>query len=115
MVLDWRKDGKYILYLKQTGEQIWISGSLMALPLDGDRKPIPVVKTQFTQIGAAISPDGRWVAYSSNDSGGFQLYVQAFLGMGPQGRWQISDGSAYDIKNGAATGRNSISPARTER
>lgn len=65
LVLDWSKDGKYILYLEQTGEQIWISGSLMALPLDGDRKPIPVVKTQFTQIGAAISPDGRWVAYSS--------------------------------------------------
>jgi Tol biopolymer transport system component len=71
----------------------------MALPLQGDRKPIPVVNTPFLESTGAISPDGRWVAYASNDSGRFELYVQAFPGgAGPKGRWQVSNGGAYDVK-----------------
>ena len=64
----------------------------MALPLAGDRKPIPLVQTQFGENLLTISPDGRWVAYRADYFGRWEVYVQAFPGAGgaPQGRWQIS-------------------------
>jgi dipeptidyl aminopeptidase/acylaminoacyl peptidase len=95
-LLDWSKDGRYLLYREETSTG-W---DLMALPLAGDRKPITVVKTGFLQSTGAISPDGHWVAYTSNYSGTNQLYVQAFPGdgSGPKGRWQISNGTASEVK-----------------
>jgi Tol biopolymer transport system component len=96
-VLDWSKDGKYILFRQ---ENVATGRGLMALPLQGDRKPFPVSATQFTESTGAISPDGHWVACSSNDSGRFEIYVQAFPGSGSgvKGRWQISNGPSYDVK-----------------
>jgi len=96
-LLDWSRDGRFLLYRDndpKTGRD------LVALPLEGDRKPIPVVHTQFMESTGAISPDGRWVAYASNDSGDNQVYIQAFSGSagGPSGRWQISTGGGYDVK-----------------
>jgi len=95
-LLDWSKDGKYLLYREETST----GRDLMALPLAGDRKPITVVKTGFLESTGAISPDGHWVAYASNDSGTYQLYVQAFPGdgNGPKGRWQISNGTGFAVK-----------------
>jgi Tol biopolymer transport system component len=95
-LLDWSKDGKYLLYREETST----GRDLMALPLAGDRKPITVVKTGFLESAGAISPDGHWVAYASNDSATYQLYVQAFPGdgNGPKGRWQISNGTGFAVK-----------------
>jgi serine/threonine-protein kinase len=66
---------------------------LMRLPLAGSRDPAILVPSQgsFQPRDAEISPDGRWLAYQSNESGVFEIYVQAFPEVG-SGRWQISSG-----------------------
>ena len=83
--LDWSKDGKFILYTvvsPKTDNDIWI------LPLFGDQKATPYIQTEFSETQARFSPDGRWVAYTSNASGSFQVYVQSFPASG--GKWLIS-------------------------
>jgi Tol biopolymer transport system component len=83
--LDWSSDGKVILYTEvspKTDNDIWI------LPLVGDQKPTPYLQSEFSETQARFSPDGRWVAYTSNESGNFQVYVQSFPASG--GKWQIS-------------------------
>ncbi len=82
---DWSPDGKSLLFgvgdLSSKG-QIWV------LPLAGDRKPVPVTQNTFEAISARFSPDGHWVAYSSNESGRKEVYVMPFGG--GAGKWQIS-------------------------
>ena len=64
------------------------NGDIWALPLTGDRKPFPLLQTQFGETHPQISPDGKWFAYNSNETGRVEIYVQSF----PPGRgkWQIS-------------------------
>lgn len=96
-LLEWSKDGKFILFREQnpgTGRD------LMAVAVDGERKPFPVVQTPFQESSGAISHDGKWVAYLSNDTGRSEIYVQAFPGArdAPGGRWQISRDGAQDVR-----------------
>jgi Tol biopolymer transport system component len=82
---DWTRDGRYIVFQsrgKETSWDIWI------LPTFGDRKPVPFLKTQFAEALPVFSPDGRFLAYQSNESGRNEIYVQSFPG--PGGKWQIS-------------------------
>ena len=81
---DWSPDGRFILYRQgdpNTGQDLWV------LPMMGERKPFPFVKTNFEEREGHFSPDGRWVAYVSNESGRFEIYVQPFPGSG--GKWQV--------------------------
>jgi Tol biopolymer transport system component len=55
-------------------------GDIWVLPLEGDRKPFPFMHTEFWQWAAAFSPDGRWLAYASDESGKREVYVQTFTG-----------------------------------
>jgi Tol biopolymer transport system component len=64
--------------------------SVWVLPFSGDRNPYAFVETQFNAQMAKFSPDGRWVAYVSNDSGNDDVYVAPFPG--PGGRVQVSMG-----------------------
>jgi Tol biopolymer transport system component len=81
---DWSPDGRILLHSRtdDRGANLW------ALPLDGDRKPFPVANTPFEELQGQFSPDGRWVAYQSNESGQNEIYVQPFPG--PGGKWQVS-------------------------
>jgi Tol biopolymer transport system component len=74
-VCDWSPDGRYLLYQEQSPEGL---GDLWLLPSTGDRKPVPYLNTPFQEANAQFSPDGKWVAYTSNESGRDEVYVQGF-------------------------------------
>jgi eukaryotic-like serine/threonine-protein kinase len=84
---DWSRDGKYIIFSRGTAGGTW---QLWALPLQGDRKPFMVVAHAAFSLGASgsLSPDGKWIAYASDESGNVESYVAAFNG--GQGKWQVS-------------------------
>jgi Tol biopolymer transport system component len=87
-VMSWSPDGRYLLYTPGAGTDI------MVLPLFGDRKPFAFRQNRFNNAPAVFSPDGRWIAYASNESGPTQVYVAPFPG--PGGRWQVSTaGGSY--------------------
>jgi serine/threonine protein kinase len=90
--LSWSRDGRFLLYHEdnlKTGYDLW------ALPMSGDdRKPIVVANTPYTERTGQFSPDGRFVAYDSDESGLLQIFVQPFPN--PSGKWQISHtGGSY--------------------
>ena len=74
---------------------------IMILPMEGDDakgwtpgKPTPFIESRFVDREASFSPDGTWVAYQSDESGKYEVYVRPFPGLG--GKWQIStDGGEY--------------------
>ncbi len=89
MPTDWSPDGRHVLYYTfdaKTQNDIW------ALSLK-DGKPFPLVQTEFEERGAKFSPDGRWIAYQSNESGQFEIYVQAFPGPGAKTRISTAGGA----------------------
>jgi eukaryotic-like serine/threonine-protein kinase len=75
---DWSSDGKYLLFCQ--GNEREVAWDIWALPLLGDRKPFPVVQSPFNETHAQFSPDGRWLAYVSDESGTREVYVQPFSG-----------------------------------
>lgn len=90
-VTDWSRDGRYLLFRTfkagpTPNADIW------ALPLDGDDKPFPVLRTRFEERDAQFSPDGKWFAYHSNDSGQHEVYVQPFRGLGERVRISTDGG-----------------------
>jgi eukaryotic-like serine/threonine-protein kinase len=89
----WSPDGRFLVYVThdpKTREDLWL------LPMVGDRIPAPLLRTEFNEEQASISPDGRWFAYTSDESGRDEVYVQAFPS--PSGKWQISTGGGGDAR-----------------
>ncbi len=84
---DWSADGRYVLYVNndpQTKSDLWV------LPLFGDKQPVPFLATEFDEDQGRFSPNGRWVAFASDESGKTEVYVQTFPDSG--GKSQISTG-----------------------
>jgi Tol biopolymer transport system component/DNA-binding winged helix-turn-helix (wHTH) protein len=83
--LDWSRDGRYLLFRQigpQTGHDIFV------LPTSGERKPFPYLHAPAMENGGAFSPDGRWIAYNSDESGRYEVYIESFPTHG--GKRQIS-------------------------
>lgn len=85
----WSSDGRFIAYTTR-GSNVWI------LPLFGDRKPFAFAEAPFIEASAVFSPDGRWIAYTSDEGGQTDIYVQAFPG--PGAKSQVSrDGGSHPV------------------
>jgi len=83
-------DGTVLLYNRVSPT----SADVRILPLRGNRQPQPYLETAFSQGAAQLSPDGRWVAYVSNEFGRYEIYVRSFANA--QVKWQISDGGGVE-------------------
>jgi Tol biopolymer transport system component len=90
----WRPDGKVLAFTQlNPGTDL----DIMTLPIEGNEKsgwkpgePKPFLNSSSTELNPAFSADGRWLAYTSNESGSYEVYVRPFPG--PGGKWQISTG-----------------------
>jgi serine/threonine protein kinase/Tol biopolymer transport system component len=88
---DWSADGKYLIYDEHTATA---RQDLLIVPLEGTHTPIPFLATPADETSAAFSPDGKWIAYSSDESGRRDVYVRGFApDRNPAttaGQWTIS-------------------------
>ncbi len=102
---DWKiplslsSDGRFLLYVTpgETKPKLWV------LPLEGRQQPVPFHPTEFDELDGRFSPDGRWVAYVSDESGRYELYVRPFS-PGPlgQGIWNAGDKRLISEKGGSS-------------
>jgi eukaryotic-like serine/threonine-protein kinase len=93
-------DGHYVFFTLQDPKTSW---DVYSMDLLGDRKLMPVLNSPFAESDAKLSPDNKWLAYTSNENGNRELYVMPF----PEGgsRWQISSGG---IAGGVTTDRSAV-------
>ena len=90
---DWSYDGRWILVRTDNGQAG--AGDIVAVRLSGDTTPVPVAASSFTELHPSLSPDGRWLAYTSNESGINEVYVKPFPDV-QGGRWQVSNGGGTE-------------------
>ena len=105
---DLSRDGRFLVFLNQIQSTLW---NVWLLPLQGDRKPFPWRQTRFNEFSPRFSPDGRWIAYESEESGVPEIYAALTEGgaekrrISPSGgrrpRWRADGRELYYI---ASTG-----------
>src|SRR5262249_3525669 len=89
---DWSPDGKYVLFdandrKSNSRWDVWV------LPLTGERQPFPFVSTPAVEREAHFSPDGKWIAYSSDESGKNEIDVAPFPATGA--KWQVASNGGF--------------------
>jgi eukaryotic-like serine/threonine-protein kinase len=104
---DWSPDGRFVLYVQGDEIASCNQGDVWVLPMSDDRKPRVFIRSHGAAYDAQFSPDGRWVAYTSRESGQEEVYVVPFAAaqvlktppsqdVGITGKWQVStNGGAY--------------------
>jgi Tol biopolymer transport system component len=92
-------NGRYVLFSLQSAKT---SFDVYVMDMAGDRKLVPVLNGPYSEADPKLSPDNKWLAFTSDENGGFELYVTPFPGGGP--KWQVSSG-------GVAFSDNNVSVA----
>lgn len=97
-VTSWSRDGRFLLYHTEntpaTGYDLWV------LPRQGDRKPVRLLGAAFNEWAGVFSPDMRWIAYASTETGGANVFVRPFLASGPSGVPAVGEGKLQISKDG---------------
>jgi eukaryotic-like serine/threonine-protein kinase len=81
---DWSRNGRFVLYT--FSGTFPLTSDIWALPMFGERKPVPVTQTEFRESLGTFSPDSQWIAYMSDETGELNVYVQPFLRAGRKER-----------------------------
>ncbi len=90
LFVDWSQDGRFLCYSEVHGET---RGDIWVLDLTGQQKTRPLFATEFDENQPQFSPDGRWVAFTSDESGSYEVYLAPFSGAGERARISNSGGS----------------------
>jgi Tol biopolymer transport system component len=90
----WSADGRFLLYHSIGAEA---DADLWVVPMVGDNTPSVVLKTPFRETRGTFSPDGRWVAYQSNESGRHEIYVRPFVPPGAAGTTEGTAGGQWQV------------------
>jgi dipeptidyl aminopeptidase/acylaminoacyl peptidase len=92
---DWSPDGRFLLFIRGRGNP-----DLWAAPMTGGTEPVALLETSFAEFGARFSPDGRWIAYTSSESGSAEIYLRRFVvsadgrpSLGPKSRVSANGGT----------------------
>ena len=95
-VNDWSADGRFVIYSTPRAGKT-IGNDLWSVPMSNgmERKPVPYLATDFLEQQAQFSPDGRFVAYGSDQSGTWEIYVQPFPNAS-DGKWMVSSGGGVE-------------------
>jgi len=88
---DWSSDGRFIIYSQRDSKAKW-DVWVLPEPGSGKEKPFPVVQTEANEVAGTLSPDGRWLAYASDESGRNEVWVQSFPN--GSGKRQLTNGEA---------------------
>jgi eukaryotic-like serine/threonine-protein kinase len=88
---DWSPDNQYILFSEVDAKTKW---DIWVLRLGEPKKAFPFLVTEANESGGRFSPDGKWIAYASDESGRPEVYVQPFPAE-KGGKWQVSTNSGY--------------------
>ena len=92
MVQSWSPDDRYLFYMVQNNAT---RADVYYIDLKGEKKLTPFIQSPANEGGAFLSPQGKWLAYVSDESGRVEVYVTAFPG--PGGKWQVSNGGGQTL------------------
>ena len=105
---DWSSDGRFVLFSRGNMANNYVEADIWVLPMTGERKPKLFLHTAGSAFDAHFSPDGRWVSYTSTESGRAEIYVVPFeagkflVGAGGidalGGKWQVSSNGGYGAR-----------------
>ena len=86
---EWSPDGEWIVLRTTTGLGAVFGRDILGIRPGVDSEPVPLMIAEFDETDPTISPDGRWIAYTSNETGRYEVYVRPFPDVDTD-RWQVS-------------------------